>query len=212
MKKAAIALVLLGLLIPALSAQQNLPEHQFAQGEWKLMGDRLYQMDTDDPLAKVNIKIPQQGAMIYEFNVRYEGGAEDLHGGFGIHVFADSMHPRKSWGSGKSYLLWLNYDADPVGDAVPAGFSAQVYRSLSHSRMELLKSVDLNRYAYLLTPDNLDLKVPAKIYVDGDSGLVKVYSPIDPNYYFYFYLGNDEPLDGDWIALRSNSMAISFGR
>lgn len=212
MKKFVLFLALLGLILPLAADGHMLPEHQFAQGDWMLKGDRLYQSAENDPLAKVNIRVPQEGAMIYEFNVRYEGGAEDLHGGFGIHVFADQVHPRKSWGSGKSYLLWLNYDADPVSDSIPAGFSAQVYRSLSHSKMELVRSVDLNQWAYLLTSDNLDLKIPAKIYVDGDTGYVKVYSPVDPNYYFYFTLGNDDPMEGKWIALRSNSLALSFGR
>ena len=211
MKKALVLLVLVGLLVPVLTAQSGLPEHQFAQGEWALIGDRLYQMDEVDPLAKVNIKVPQEGPMVYEFNVRYEGGAEDLHGGFGVHVFADAAHPRKSWGSGKSYLLWLNYDADPVSDDIPAGFSAQVYKSLSHTRMELMKSIDLNQYAYLLTPSNLDLTIPAKIVVNGDTGMVKVYSPLDQTYYFYFYL-DGKGLEADWIALRSNSLALSFGR
>lgn len=211
MKKALVLLVLVGLLVPVFAAEGSLPEYQFAQGEWALIGDRLYQMDSDDPLAKVNIQIPQKGSMVYEFNVRYEGGAEDLHGGFGLHVFADSAHPRKSWGSGKSYLLWLNYDSNPVSDDIPAGFSAQVYKSVSHTRMDLVKSIDLNRYAYLLTPSNLDLKVPAKIVVNGDTGMVKVYSPMDPNYYFYFYL-DDKAMEGDWIALRSNGLSLSFGR
>ena len=212
MKQTLLVLVLIGLLAPALVAQSALPQHQFAEGDWAVMGNRLYQMDEKDPLAKANIKIPQTGSMIYEFDVRYEGGAEDLHGGFGIHVFADSSLPRKSWGSGESYLLWLNYDANPVSDEIPKGFSAQVYRSLSHSRMELVKSVNLNRYAYLLTNENLRLKVPAKIIVNGDTGMVKVYSPVDPNYYFYFTLGNQKAMRGDWIALRSNSIAVSFGR
>ncbi len=212
MKKVVVLLALVGLLLPVFAAETGLPEYQFAEGDWELLGNRLYQMDDVDPLAKVNIKIPQSGPMIYEFNVRYEGGAEDLHGGFGMHIFADSVHPRKSWGSGNSYLLWLNYDSSPVSSDIPKGLSAQVYKSVSHTRMNLEESIDLNKYAYLLTNANLKKEIPVKLIVDGNTGLVKVYSPLDPAYYVYFYLDNNKAMKGDWIVLRSNSLAVSFGR
>ena len=212
MKKVVVLLALVGLLLPVFAAETGLPEYQFAEGDWELLGNRLYQMDEVNPLAKVNIRIPQAGPMIYEFNVRYEGGAADLHGGFGIHVFADSVHPRKSWGNGNSYLLWLNYDNAPVSKDIPKGLSAQVYKSVSNTRMDLEQSIDLNKYAYLLTNKNLSMTIPVKLVVDGTTGLVKVYSPMDPNYYVYFYVDSDKALKGDWIALRTNSLAVSFGR
>ncbi|WP_319415489.1 hypothetical protein [Marispirochaeta aestuarii] len=211
MKKVITLFAILGLLVPMFGLDFPMPEHQFAQGDWKLLGDRLYQMDEDEPLAKANIRIPQAGPMVYAFNVRYEGGGEDLHGGFGIHVFADSVHPRKSWGSGKSYLLWLNYDADPVSDNIPKGLSAQVYHSVSHTRMDLVKSIDLNKYAYLLNAENLDTEVPVRIVVNGLTGRVRIYSDLYPGYYVYFDIGDGKPMKGEWIALRTNGMAASFG-
>jgi len=207
-----IVMVILSLcVLQAVAAQSGLPEYQFAEGDWKMMGDRLYQMDTKEPLAKINIRAPQMGTRVYSFNVKYVGGAEDLHGGFGIHVFADSVWPRKSWGSGKSYLLWLNYDANPVSKDIPKGLSAQVYESKTHTFMELKKSIDLNKYAYLLNNLSKNVVLPIKLKVNGDTGLVKVYSPMDPNYYFKFYLGNTKSLRGNWVVLRTNSLACSFG-
>ena len=82
MKKMVVALVLLAMGA-ILYAQVNLPEYRIASGNWGVSGQRLYQNDPGARLAKVNIRVPQSGPMIYEFDARYENGAEDGHGGFG---------------------------------------------------------------------------------------------------------------------------------
>lgn len=192
-------------------SQSNLPEHQFAAGSWRLMGNRLYQNDSGERLAKTNIKVPQSGTVRYDFNVRLEGGAEDLHGGFGIHIFAGSAYPRASWGTDKSYLLWLNYDANPVSKEIPKGLSAQVYKSHSHSYMELVASVDLNDYASLLEEFSPDTVVPVRIIANGDTGNVRIMDPLDRESYYSFSLGSRSRLRGDWVAVRTNGIAASFG-
>jgi hypothetical protein len=199
----------------SLFAQVDLPLHRFANGKWDFSGTRLYQNDAKARLAKVNIQVPQKGPMVYDFNVRYEDGVQDGHGGVGLHIFADSVYNGASWGSGKSYLLWLNYDENPLSRDIPKGFSAQVYKSLSNSRMELVRSVDLNQYRPLLTTENLSYPVPFRIWVNGDTGEVRVYDPTAPNMnsnYFYFYIDSkDLPLRGNWVALRTNGLKLSFG-
>ena len=207
MKRLVLFLLVLGLGV-SLFAQAQLPQHYFASGSWSL-GDRLYQNDANARLAKVNVFAPQSGPMIYEFNVRYEGGIEDGHGGFGIHVFANNVLNRASWGNGQSYLLWLNYDDNPITRGIPRGFSAQVYRSISNSYMELMQSFDLNEFAYLLTYENAQYEVPVRIWIDGNSGEVRVYDPTDLDYYWYFYIGSN--LRGNWISLRTNGLGVSFG-
>ncbi len=210
MKKLLAVLVVLGLSVP-IFAQNLLPEHRFASGSWSFVGPRLYQNDARAPLAKVNVRIPQNGPMIYAFNARYESGAEDGHAGFGVHLFADTAHPAASWGTGKSYLLWLNYDENPRNAAIPRGFSAQVYRSVSHSRMELVHSIDLNQYRGLITPEALAQPLPIRLYMDGATGEVRVYDPTDPTYYYYFYVDKrDVPMKGNWVALRTNGVKMSF--
>ena len=197
--------------LQSLAADGHLPFHQFAEGDWELKGDRLYQKNTVAGLAKVNIKIPQSGTMKYAFNVRYEGGMRDLHGGFGIHIFADSVYPKKSWGSGKSYLLWLNYDANPIaGSGIPKGFSAQVYKSNNHFSMDLVESVDLNHYVKYLTRKAAKMTFRINMMVDSATGTVKLMNPGFPNRYFEFPLG-ERNLSGTWIALRTNGMALSWG-
>jgi hypothetical protein len=183
-------------------------------GSWRVSGDRLYQTDENAKLAKVNLKIPQEGPMVYEFNARYEAGGEDGHGGFGIHVFGDRAVDQPSWGSGRSYLLWLNYDEDPSDPKIPAGLSAQIYRSLTHSYMEMVESVDLNNFADEVTDEDLDYPVPFRIYVDGSNGEVRVYDPtdIDMSEYYYFYINPREiPIKGEWVSLRTNGANLSFG-
>jgi hypothetical protein len=213
MKRLVLSLLAMGMAV-TLFAQAQLPEYHFASGSWSFQGPRLYQNDAKAPLAKVNLRIPQSGPMIYEFNARYEDGVQDGHGGFGLHIFSDSSYNAASWGAGKSYLLWLNYDEKPVSKGIPTGFSAQVYKSTSDSRMELVQSVNLNQYLPLLTWENLADPIPFRIWVNGDTGEVRAYDPSDPNLadYYYFYIDRkDLPLRGNWAALRTNGIKLSFG-
>ena len=213
MKRFLLFLLILGVGV-SLFAQQ-LPEYRIAtgSGSWGFIGSRLFQNDANARLAKVNFRVPQSGPMIYEFDVRYESGIEDGHGGFGLHVFANDVVNVASWGSGESYLLWLNYDENPVTRGFTKGFSAQVYRSRSNSLMELVDSFDLNQYAYLLTYENVADPVPAKIWVDGNSGEVRVYDPTDPALQDYFYFNLPaRNLRGNWVSLRVNGLKLSFAQ
>jgi hypothetical protein len=211
MKRLVLLLAVL-VVSTALFAQVSLPSYTVASGSWNLSGGRLYQNDENARLAKVNIQAPQEGPMIYEFNARYESGGEDGHGGFGIHVFADRVINSASWGSGRSYLLWLNYDENPLDSNIPSGLSAQVYRSYSNSYMELINSVDLNEYVADVYEEDLEYPVPFKILVDGATGEVRVYDPRDPDLQDYFYYNIKEvPLKGEWVALRTNGVNLSFG-
>jgi hypothetical protein len=211
MKRIVVVLFLFGVAA-ALFAQVQLPEYRFASGNWAISGQRLYQNDTKAGLAKINIRAPQSGVMQYEFDARYENGAEDGHGGFGLHIFEDVAYNSASWGAGKSYLLWLNYDENPQNKDIPRGLSAQVYRSQTNSQMDLVQSYDLNRYVDLLTDENLGYPVHFKIIADGDSGEVRVYDPTeDGSVYYVLYIDRkDVPLKGDWVSLRTNGMQMSF--
>jgi hypothetical protein len=210
MKRIVLVLSLWGIAV-SLFAQVQLPEYRFAAGNWIISGDRLYQNNEKAGLAKVNIQVPQQGPMLYEFDARYESGAEDGHGGFGLHIFADSALNAPSWGSGKSYLLWLNYDENPSDRMIPRGLSAQIYRSHTNSWMELVESFDLNSYAEYLTVEDLAYPVHFKIFADGDTGEVQVYDPVETDTYYVFYLDRkDVPLRGQWVSLRTNGMRMSF--
>jgi hypothetical protein len=202
--------MLLVVLAVSLFAQAQLPEYHFASGNWLFSGERLYQNDAQARLAKINIRIPQSDLMLYEFDARYESGAEDGHGGLGLHVFVDSALNRASWGVGRSYLLWLNYDERPISRDIPQGLSAQVYRSYTNSRMDLVQSFDLNYYAGLLTQENLAYPVHFKIFVNGNTGEVQVYDPTAED--VYYILNLDLPSRGEWIALRTNGLKASFTR
>jgi hypothetical protein len=204
----------------SLSAQnvtvREVPPIEYARdaGDWHFTGPRLLQDDASARLAKVNLNVPQEGEVYYEFNARYEGGAEDGHGGFGIHILGDSRLDYPSWGSGKSYLLWLNYDERPISADIPSGLSAQVYRSDSHSEMTLLYSRDLNEYLPFLDEAALSENVPFRITANGDTGEVRVYDPTEDLESVYYVFNIDRsalPVKGNWIALRSNGMKVSFG-
>ena len=211
MKKILLAFVVLSLisLVPAFSVEFS--DLHIGYGKWMLTGDRLFQKDLKAGMARIDIPAPQAGTMVYEFDVRYEdGGTEDMHAGFGIHIFVDKHASGKAWGNGKSYLLWLNYDANAKG--ITRGLSAQIYKSTSNSRMELVADIDLNDYAYLLTEDVMNVIIPLKIVVNGFNGDVKIYDPTDSTWVYKFNLGSTAPLRGQYVSLRTNSMGISFGR
>jgi hypothetical protein len=213
MKRIVFFLVAISLTSLAYAQSDSIPDYEAASGKWEPSENRLYQNDEGARLAKINISVPQSGATVYEFNTRYESGAEDGHGGFGLHVFGDKAFNSASWGSGKSYLLWLNYDENPISSQIPGGLSAQIYRSSTNSRMELVESISLNEYASLLTDENLASPVPFRIIVDGSTGEVRVYDPTDPNLesYRYFYIDREDiPLNGNWVALRTNGIRLSF--
>jgi hypothetical protein len=211
MKKMVFFLFALGITL-SLHAQNRIPEYRFASGRWEFIGDRLFQNDNTARLAKVNFRVPQSGPMEYAFNVLYEGGAEDGHGGIGIHVFADTSYNGASWGCGNSYLLWLNYDEKPLSRDIPSGLSAQVYRSYTNSRMELIQSVSLREYEQFLTTENLSNPVSFRIEVYGNTGEIRVYDPTDEGQYYQIAANSrDVPLGGEWVALRTNGLKASFG-
>ena len=216
MKKSLAFLVILLLVGATAFAQTVVFQQSFSgssmlpksHGDWEVKGGRLYQSDTEERLAKINVPAAQSGEMQYEFTVRYEGGGfDDLMGGFGIHVFVDNPWNGKSWGNGDSFLLWLNYD--PAPSYGPTGFTAQVYKSTSATKMALVGQFDLNRYAYLLNASNLCLSIPARIKFNGANGSVWVEDPTLPGYGYRFSLGQALGTGG-YVALRTNSLALSF--
>ncbi|MDR2783522.1 MAG: hypothetical protein LBB48_06765 [Treponema sp.] len=213
MKRFILFLLAIGVAATAF-AQNDLPEYQFAVGTWEIIEGRVFQKDAATRLAKANVKVPQSGAMLYEFDVRYESGLEDGQGGFGVHIFADNAIKRPSWGVGKSWLLWLNYDKNPLKNSgIQAGLSGQVYRSVNNSTMELVQSVDLNRYVPLFTQEGSPNLVSFKIYANGDTGEIRVYDPTDSTGANYYYFTIDKkylPLKGDWVVFRTNGVSLSF--
>jgi hypothetical protein len=146
--KRFLALLVVGLVLtPFLLVAQTLANTDFtsgmggwtgSNGTWAARDGRLVQSDVNGAMTKAVIKVPQSGVMRYEFDVKYVTGAEqDGQGAFGIHVFADSVLPGKSWGNGKSILFWVTFDPkaygiDPLGGTA---FYGQVYKSANEITM-----------------------------------------------------------------------------
>jgi hypothetical protein len=214
MKRLTWMLIVLLLAAPlAIWAQRvEIKDWQAAYGDWKMVGNRLAQLDTKAGMAMVHARLPQSGVMQYEFDVEYIDGLQDRYGGFGVHLFVDQPHPRKAWGDGKSHLLWVTYDPKAYGGW---GIYGQAYRSNSKIEMDLLHRPDAYAlpasYASRITADTLTkFRLPVKIVVDAGTGLIKVYDPTRPNYLYKFTLGG--PLGkGTYASLRTNSLAASFG-
>ncbi len=210
----SIAAILL-LTASLLSAQTVVLENDFsssgkiqsAYGSWKVQNGKLTQTDVANRLAKCNIEVPQSGVMQYEFDLYYEkGGYEDRMGGFGIQVFVDKANPGKSWGNGKSYLLSVNYDENPTYGG--AGPRVQVYKSTGDTRMTLLPGYDLALPNEVLAFDLRTVKIPVKLVIDGNTGDVKAYDPITPNWVWKFKL-DTAPGRGSFLSFRTNSLSVS---
>jgi hypothetical protein len=210
MKKAALAILFVMLLLPlGLFAADD---YGFTYGDWKIDGNRIYQNDIKTGIAKAWLVYPQKGLVEYNFNVRYEKGfMDDGHAGFGLHIFVDKPAKGFSWGEGKSYLLWLNYDKNHSSKDNPAGLSAQVYKSSSNSTMKLLQSVSLSSLEKVVMNYPAGTKVPIKVVADGRTGIVKIYDPVTAGLFYTIKLDNTMALTGNYVTLRTNSGAFSFG-
>ncbi|MDC7227724.1 MAG: hypothetical protein PQJ61_13250 [Spirochaetales bacterium] len=210
MEKFALAILFVMLVLPlSLFAAED---YGFACGDWEIKGNRIYQEDADTGIAKAWLVYPQKGVVEYIFNVMYEEGLfEDGHAGFGLHIFVDKPAKGFSWGEGKSYLLWLNYDENPESDDIPEGLSAQLYRSDTNWDMELLDSISLKALEKVVMKYPKSTEVPIRITVDGRSGVVKIYDPVTSGLFYTMNLDNKKSLSGNYVTLRTNSGAFSFG-
>jgi len=221
MKRLILLLLVMGIAMSLFAQTIPRSQFQFAAGNWGWSGNRLVQNDANASLAKANIlSLPQNGIMNYRFNMRHEGGIEDGHGGVGIHIFMDTALNAESWGAGNSYLLWLNYDETPsVAGGAQSGLTGQVYKSVNDSQMSLLYQQSFNEYLpFLIQSGFASRDIPVNLMVNGNTGEVRLYDPTDPAgaVYFYFNLRDVDrqaslPLRGDYVALRTNGMRVSFG-
>lgn len=161
------------------------------------------------------------------------------HAGFGIQIGVENpVLGRPSWGAGESYLLWLNLDTRPEtmrNYPEHYGFRAQVYESTNNSQMALARDSRLRRDPALsryvvgdyMSIDivaalrdwgvdldisdiarYLDVDVPVNIRVNTRTGSVGVLDPTAP-VRFYFDVDPDV-LAGNYVALRTNSLAASY--
>jgi len=194
MKRLIVLLCLLFLIVPAFLFSQSMGGWTAAYGDWKMVGNRLVQNSTKAGMAQAYMRLPQSGIMQFEFDVKYTGGGEDMFGAFGFHVGIDSAAKGKSWGNGKSFLLWLTLDPKFYGGS---GVYGQAYYSEAHSVMDMVHKAT----AYQLPMDRLK---------DINLDRMAIYAPTVPNYYYRFSLGG--PIrGGNYISIRTNSLAASFG-
>lgn len=240
MKKVALILGALLLLLPlAASAQDVIVEDEFislgewvpGHGDWGTRGGMLIQRNTKTGLARIDRPLQQDGEFEISFVVRYEAGGFDspedlqnnqLHAGFGIHIGAENPPlGRMAWGVGDSFLLWLNLDtrtATAQDFAQHLGFRGQVYRSENSSRMDLTEmNVDIQaalaQLGVEMTISDLNpflvTSVPMRIRVNTETGRIMVNDPTNQSLWFWFDV-DPEVLDGDYISLRTNGLALRF--
>ena len=159
---------------------------------------------------------------------------QHFHAGFGVQVGVSNPPLRgTSWGLGESYLLWLNLDTRPEtlrNRPEHYGFRAQVYESRSNIDMDLLRSsrvaallgspvmsVDIaealhRELGYRMTPADVEpflyRDVPISIRVNTRTGEIGVKDPTAP--LRFFFTVDPAVLRGDYIALRTNSLATNF--
>ncbi|TVR68899.1 MAG: hypothetical protein EA427_09095 [Spirochaetaceae bacterium] len=217
-------------------------------GDWVVRGGRLVQQNAQEPLARIDRRVNQGSPYELEFAIRYvDGGFRNqadfengiYHAGFGIHLGVENPAlGRKAWGSGNSYLLWLNLDTRPEtrrNRPEHYGFRAQLYRSTDNSTMSLARDPalrrdpELSRYVVddYMSIDiiralrdwgvnasvhdlamALDLDVPINIRVNPRTGEIGVLDPTAP--IRFFFQVDPAVLRGDYVSLRTNKLAASF--
>ncbi len=179
------------------------------EGDWGMRNRGISQKDADAPRAKTWVRVFQDGSMNYEFTMKYEGGAEDGHGGVGIHILSDTMPVGKSWGMGDSWLLWLNYDISPISSDIPEGLSAQVYKSSSDSDMELIDSISLKSIESLAAP-YLYSEIPVRLTYAANLGRILIADPRGKTAGWYIDLPGGRNDTGQYVAVRTNGVRMSF--
>jgi hypothetical protein len=207
-KKVLVFVCLALLLIIPLFGES--PSIKASYGDWKVTGNRLYQNDLKAGMAKASIPVKQKGTMVYQFTVEYVDGIQDGMGGFGIHLFVDKPAAGKAYGEGESYLLWLNYDENPLSSEVPAGLSAQIYKSSSYTRMKMIQAVSLKALEPVIAR-NINEKLTVKVEINSLTGMGRVYDPFNMDVSYPFSLGKGMIPEGNYVSLRTNSLGVSFG-
>ncbi len=210
MKRLFIVLVVLVLSVAAVFADSHgSGMYGMPEGDWSIVGGRLFQKNAAAPRAKAWLMVPQKGAMVYEFTMRYEGGGEDGHGGVGIHMLGDRTSKGKAWGMGDSWLLWLNYDEKPRNKDITAGLSAQLYKSTNNSTMNVVKSLSLSRYEPVLMA-NLNRDIPVKLTFLPDRGRLLIADPTGASAGWYLDMPGSKGDQGMYVAARTNGLKASF--
>ncbi len=187
-------------------------------GNWRVTNGRLVQTDVNEKMAMIVVPVRQSGTMMYEFDVRYVSGGEDNYAGFGIHIGINNPSSRRSWGNGQSLLAWVTWDPRAYGS--PGGF-IQVYESRGPTRMGLYTKIfpgsDPLKYGGILPirreylkSEFLGATVPVKMMLDTRTGKGRFYDPFDPERYFYSFDLGAPIRSGNYFALRTNSVALSF--
>lgn len=179
------------------------------EGDWEISRNQVIQKDAEAPRAKALVKIPQKESTIYEFSLLYLGGGEDGHGGVGVHILADSPVDGISWGLSDSWLLWLNYDENPSAKGVPAGLSAQVYKSKNNKDMEIVHSIRLNHLTDVLM-QNLNTEIPIKLTFVKEIQRVFIADPTERTAGWYVDLPNSMNDTGSYVAARTNGISVAF--
>jgi len=183
-----------------------------ASGDWQVKSGELVQADSKEMMAVLNIPADQSGVVQYEFDLRYLDGAQDDYAGFGFHIMVSDPSRARSWGDGVSGLLWLTWDKAAYG----AGIFAQAYASTGATQMTLYPPRDIVKAgnnlplpASYLKPEFLRVTIPVKIVVDTKAGELKVYDPLDMNYFYRFRA--EMPIkSGKYFALRTNSLSVAL--
>jgi hypothetical protein len=100
-------------------------------GKWKISGDTAEQLDKNQYFAKLNIPVRQTGLQtLYSFTAK---AAAKGWVGLGLHLYVDDVQKKKSWGQGKSLLVWLTRDPETYKNQ---SSYLQLYRSDDDIHME----------------------------------------------------------------------------
>lgn len=236
----------LGLILTSMLTAQE--QWTAASGDWLVSGTSISQRDANDQFARIDVSLPDQDEIVISFDVSYDDGGiaqnhitrqGELQGGFGIHIgTTDPSVQSRTWGNGKSYLLWLNVDTREwtrENRSEYYGLRAQVYKSTNKNLMRLDQvsnvpdsiqgwipenylSIDLEKSVSKMNNASYDLydilrvyqnrRLPVRIHFNKVSGRVAVSDPTAPIAYV-FYL-DPEFLQGNSLSLRTNNLALTF--
>jgi hypothetical protein len=185
---------------------------QASSGAWEIsLDNKLRQQDASENMAMITRPLEQQGLLMYQFDITIDGGLEDSYGGVGIHIAVTDPTNVRSWGNGRSYLLWLTYDRDAYGEE---SFFGQLYASSDLLTMNMLHQgtrypIQFEGFAKGNPSSLVGKKMTVSVEINTETGEGAFYDPFQPHFVYRFSFGG--PIaSGTHFSFRTNSLIVSI--
>jgi hypothetical protein len=221
MQSAFPSVFIICLFFPLLLTAQSAPitddfsticEWRASSGRWEISSaGELCQRDARENAAMITRPLAQAGTVTYRFDLTIDNGFDDDYGGFGFHIAVGDPTPVRSWGNGRSLLLWFTYDKAAYG---AASFFGQLYESTGIITMSMLHAgarypLEFGDFSQGNPGALVGKKMKIVVTVNTATGEGTLLDPFGEDVIYRFSFGRRIP-PGGFFTFRTNSLAVSI--